>query len=55
VARGLAAGVAGALRAPRERRPVRRASYAAGRRIRRAGVLPLAAVEPLLPPPRRLP
>ncbi|MEA2311282.1 MAG: hypothetical protein QOE28_1250 [Solirubrobacteraceae bacterium] len=50
VVRGLAAGVLIAARDRRERHPVSRAVYRAGREIRRAGALPLAAVEPLLPP-----
>ena len=50
VGRGLLAGVAGALRAPRERRPVSRAAYRLGRRIRHHGPVALADL-PLPPAP----
>ena len=55
VLRGLAAGVATALRSPGERRPVSRAAYRVGRRIRHDGRVPLDALEADLPAPRPLP
>ena len=55
VARGLAAGVAAPCSPRASGGPCAAPATPLDRRIRRAGVLPLAAVEPLLPPLRRLP
>jgi glycosyltransferase involved in cell wall biosynthesis len=50
VVRGLASGVLTAARSREERRPVRRSSYRLGHAIRNRGAVPLAEVEPQLPP-----